>query len=65
MKNRFAVTLMTALLLASGAAFAQSTTEQGARNGARTGGEVGGPIGAMVGGTVVRRSARASKSRMP
>ena len=52
MKNRFAVTLMTALLLASGAAFAQSTTEQGARNGARTGGEVGGPIGAMVGGTV-------------
>ena len=52
MKNRFAVTLMTALLLASGAAFAQSTTEQGARNGARTGGEVGGPIGAMVRGTV-------------
>ena len=52
MKNRLAVTLMAASLLASGAAFAQSTTEQGARDGARAGGDVGGPIGAMVGGTV-------------
>src|ERR1700760_2511222 len=52
MKNRFAVTLMAASLLASGASFAQSTTEQGARNGARAGGDVGGPVGAMVGGTV-------------
>ena len=52
MKNRLAMTLMAASLVASGAAFAQSTTEQGARDGARTGGEVGGPIGAMVGGTV-------------
>lgn len=46
------VTVMAASLLASGAAFAQSTTVEGARNGARAGGDVGGPIGAMVGGTV-------------
>jgi hypothetical protein len=52
MRNRLAVTLTAASLLASGAAFAQSTTERGAREGARTGGDVGGPIGAMVGGTV-------------
>jgi hypothetical protein len=52
MKNRFAVSLIAVSMLASGAAFAQSTTEQGARNGARTGAEVGGPVGAMVGGTV-------------
>ncbi len=52
MKNRFAVSLIAVSMLASGAAFAQSTTEQGARDGARTGSEVGGPIGAMVGGTV-------------
>lgn len=52
MNNRLAISLVAASLLASGAAFAQSTTEQGARNGARAGGEVGGPIGAMVGGTV-------------
>ena len=52
MKNRVAVTLIAASLFASGAAFAQSTTERGARDGARTGGDVGGPIGAMVGGTV-------------
>src|ERR1700750_1812938 len=52
MKNRFAVTLMAASLLASGAALAQSTTEQGAREGARAGGDVGGPVGAVVGGTV-------------
>ena len=52
MRNRFAVSLIAASLLASGAAFAQSTTEQGARDGARAGGDVGGPVGAMVGGTV-------------
>jgi Protein of unknown function (DUF1236) len=52
MKNRIAVSLVAVSILASGAAFAQSTTEQGAREGARTGAEVGGPVGAMVGGTV-------------
>ena len=52
MKTRLVISLAAASLLASSAAFAQSTTEEGARNGARTGGEVGGPIGAMVGGTV-------------
>jgi hypothetical protein len=52
MKNRFAVSLLAVSLLASGAVFAQSTTEQGAVNGARTGGDVAGPVGATVGGTV-------------
>src|SRR6187549_174882 len=52
MKNRIAVSLIAVSMFASGAAFAQSTTVQGANEGARTGGEVGGPIGAMVGGTV-------------
>ena len=52
MKTRLAISLVAASLLASSAAFAQSTTEQGARNGARTGGDIGGPVGAMVGGTV-------------
>ena len=52
MRNRVAVSLIAASLLASGSAFAQSTTAQGAREGARTGGEAGGPIGAIVGGTV-------------
>ena len=52
MKYRFAVSLIAVSLFASGAAFAQSTTERGAVNGARTGGEVGGPIGEIVGGTV-------------
>jgi hypothetical protein len=52
MRNRFAVSLIAASLLASGAAFAQSTTEEGAYNGAWAGGDVGGPVGAMVGGTV-------------
>src|SRR6201986_2707102 len=52
MRNRFAVSLIAVSLLASGAAFAQSTTEQGARDGARAGGDIGGPIGAMGGGTV-------------
>ena len=52
MKTRLAITLAAASLLASSAAFAQSTTEQGARDGARAGGDIGGPVGAMVGGTV-------------
>jgi hypothetical protein len=53
MNNRIAISLIAALsLTASGAALAQSTTEQGAREGARAGGDVGGPIGAVVGGTV-------------
>src|SRR5438552_1473707 len=52
MRNRVAISLIAASLLASGSAFAQSTTAQGAREGARTGGEAGGPIGAIVGGTV-------------
>jgi Protein of unknown function (DUF1236) len=52
MRNHFAVSLIAVSLLASGAAFAQSTTERGARDGARAGGDVGGPVGAMVGGTV-------------
>ena len=34
MKNRIAVSLIAVSMLASGAAFAQSTTEQGAREGA-------------------------------
>jgi hypothetical protein len=52
MSNRLTVSLIAASLFASGGAFAQSTTEQGAVNGARTGSDVAGPIGAMVGGTV-------------
>jgi hypothetical protein len=52
MRNRLAASLITVSLMASSAAFAQSTTAEGAANGARAGGEVGGPIGAMVGGTV-------------
>jgi hypothetical protein len=52
MKNRFAVPLIAASLLASGAAYAQSTTATGAVEGARTGGAVGGPVGEVVGGTV-------------
>jgi hypothetical protein len=52
MKNRLAVSLIAASLLASGAAFAQSTTVEGAANGAAAGGAVAGPVGAMVGGTV-------------
>src|SRR3954447_2642042 len=51
MKTRLAITCAAASLLASSAAFAQSTTEQGARDGARAGGDIGGPGGAMVGGT--------------
>ena len=56
MKNRLAVSLIAASLLASGAAFAQSTTATGAAEGARAGGQVGGPVGGpvgeVVGGTV-------------
>ena len=52
MKNRLAVSLIAASLLASGAAFAQSTTATGAAEGARAGGQVGGPVGEVVGGTV-------------
>jgi hypothetical protein len=52
MKNRLAVSVVAASMLISGAAFAQSTTAQGAAEGAAAGGQVGGPIGAMVGGTV-------------
>ncbi len=52
MKNRFAVSLIAASLLASGAAYAQSTTATGAASGAAAGGAVGGPVGAAVGGTV-------------
>jgi len=52
MTNRFAVSLFAASLLTSGAAFAQSTTVQGANEGARAGGAVAGPVGEVVGGTV-------------
>jgi hypothetical protein len=52
MNKRVAVSLIAASMLASGAAFAQSTTVQGAREGARTGAEVGGPVGGVIGGTV-------------
>jgi hypothetical protein len=52
MRDHVVVSLIAATLLSSGAAFAQSTTVEGAANGARAGGDVGGPIGAMVGGTV-------------
>jgi hypothetical protein len=50
MKSKFAISLMA--LLASGSAFAQSTTATGAVNGARTGNAVAGPVGELVGGTV-------------
>jgi hypothetical protein len=53
MNNRLAISLIAAsLLIPGGAAFAQSTTAQGAAEGAARGGEVGGPVGAIVGGTV-------------
>jgi Protein of unknown function (DUF1236) len=52
MTNRFAVSLIAASLLASSAAFAQSTTVQGANEGARAGGAIAGPVGEAVGGTV-------------
>lgn len=52
MKRQLTVSLIAVSLLASGTAFAQSTTATGAVNGARTGGEVAGPVGEIVGGTV-------------
>jgi Protein of unknown function (DUF1236) len=52
MKNRVAISLIAASLFASGAAFAQSTTREGAANGAAAGGAVAGPIGEAIGGTV-------------
>ncbi|MGY3451355.1 hypothetical protein ACVILH_003697 [Bradyrhizobium sp. USDA 4353] len=52
MRTRLAVSLIAGSLLASTAAFAQSTTVEGAANGAAAGGAVAGPVGAMVGGTV-------------
>jgi hypothetical protein len=52
MNSRLTVSIIAASLLASSAAFAQSTTATGAREGARTGGAVGGPVGEVVGGTV-------------
>src|SRR5260370_30215946 len=52
MNNRFVVSLIAALLLASGAAYAQSTTATGAASGAAAGGSVAGPRGAAIGGTV-------------
>jgi Protein of unknown function (DUF1236) len=52
MKNRLVISLAAVSLLASSAAFAQSTTVEGANNGAAAGNAVGGPIGGAVGGTV-------------
>ncbi|MGX9430078.1 MULTISPECIES: DUF1236 domain-containing protein [Bradyrhizobium] len=52
MTKRLAIPVLAASLLASGAAFAQSTTVEGAANGARAGGQVLGPVGEIVGGTV-------------
>src|SRR3954453_7504235 len=52
MKKQLAVSLLTAALVVPGAAFAQSTTAQGAADGARAGGSVAGPVGEIVGGTV-------------
>ena len=52
MNNRLVVSLIAASLMIPGAAFAQSTTVEGAANGARVGGDVAGPVGAVVGGTV-------------
>jgi hypothetical protein len=52
MKKHFSLAVIAATLLASGAAFAQSTTVEGAANGARAGGEIAGPVGEIVGGTV-------------
>src|ERR1700723_176069 len=52
MKSRLMFPLIAVSLLASGSAWAQSTTATGAVNGARTGGAVAGPVGEIVGGTV-------------
>ncbi len=47
-----AVGIAVALVMASGPAFAQSSTVTGAAGGAATGAIVGGPVGAAVGGIV-------------
>ncbi len=52
MINRFTGSLVAASVLAGSAAFAQSTTVEGAVNGAQAGGAIAGPVGAAVGGTV-------------
>jgi hypothetical protein len=52
MTKRLAISVIAASLLASSAAFAQSTTVEGAESGARAGGQVLGPVGEIVGGTV-------------
>ena len=52
MKSRLVISLAAVSLLASSAAFAQSTTVQGANEGAAAGTAVGGPVGGVVGGTV-------------
>jgi len=50
--NFQAIGIAAALLMASGTAFAQSSTVTGAAGGAATGAVVGGPVGAAVGGIV-------------
>src|SRR5882724_6584293 len=52
MMNRLAISLIAVSVFASGAAFAQSTTREGAASGAVAGGAVAGPVGEAVGGTV-------------
>jgi hypothetical protein len=52
MTHRLTVSIVAATLFASSAAFAQSTTVEGARSGAAAGGAVAGPVGGAVGGTV-------------
>ncbi|MDC9812419.1 MULTISPECIES: DUF1236 domain-containing protein [Rhizobium] len=50
MLSKLIVAAATAVTLMSGAAFAQSSTVNGAAGGAVTGAIVGGPVGAAVGG---------------
>ncbi|CAN7642762.1 DUF1236 domain-containing protein [Neorhizobium sp. LjRoot104] len=50
--SRKHVVLASAVLMAAGSAFAQSSTVNGAAGGAVTGAIVGGPVGAAVGGVV-------------
>jgi Protein of unknown function (DUF1236) len=52
MRKHIAALLLSVVLLAPGAALAQSTTATGAANGAAAGGHVAGPVGEIVGGTV-------------
>ncbi|HXI07592.1 MAG: DUF1236 domain-containing protein [Bradyrhizobium sp.] len=52
MTKKVAASLIAVSLLASGSAFAQSTTLQGADEGVRAGSQIGGPVGGIVGGTV-------------